>query len=407
MTEDREAQFKTTLKTIIHRLHDGEDPEAIKSEFKVILAKVTAGDISRVEEELIAEGMPREEVHRLCDVHLALFQERLDTETTIAPPGHPVHVLMEEHKRLVGLSTQLRDLIREIRRNVYHSLTNEQREQLTHLLGTFKESQAHYLREENVLFPYLEKKGITQPPAIMWMEHDRIRDLEKHIYTHVDQRDTMRYDAFIAQLVDASTTLAELLVNHFYKENNILFPTALDVITDHEWGDVRAQFDEIGYCSFTPAAARVEFRVKAEPVVTPSVEGVVPFETGALTWEEIEAILNTLPLDVTYVDKDDTVRYFSQARNRIFVRTKAVIGRKVQQCHPQTSVHIVEQILDTFKSGSRDVADFWITLNERLILIRFYPLRTKRGAYLGCIEVTQDITDLQTIEGEKRLLDWT
>jgi len=132
-------------------------------------------------------------------------------------------------------------------------------------------------------------------------------------------------------------------------------------------------------------------------------KGEIAFETGNLSKEELETILNSLPVDITFVDKEDTVRYFSQSKERIFPRTKAVIGRKVQQCHPEKSIHIVNQILDDFRNGRRDVAEFWIQLKGRLIYIRYFAIR-KNGEYLGCLEVTQDITDIKKIEGEKRLL---
>jgi PAS domain S-box-containing protein len=133
---------------------------------------------------------------------------------------------------------------------------------------------------------------------------------------------------------------------------------------------------------------------------------VLQFETGSLSKEEMEAILNTLPVDITFVDKDDTVKYFNKAEKRIFVRTKAVIGRKVQLCHPQKSIHIVNRILDSFKTGKKDVAEFWIQAKNRLIHIRYFAVRDENGKYLGTMEVTQDITDIKEIEGEKRLLDW-
>lgn len=134
-------------------------------------------------------------------------------------------------------------------------------------------------------------------------------------------------------------------------------------------------------------------------------EGEIPFETGHLSFEEVEAILNTLPVEITFVDKEDTVRYYNRQKERIFPRTKAVIGRKVQQCHPSKSVHIVNRILEDFKSGQRDVAEFWINRGGKLIHIRYFPIRGKNGEYLGCIEFTQDITSIKKIEGEKRLLD--
>jgi DUF438 domain-containing protein len=196
-----------------------------------------------------------------------------------------------------------------------------------------------------------------------------------------------------------------MLSSHFYKENNILFPTALQVIAGDEWKDIRHQFDELGYCCFTPEPARVIIDKGEAPASKPEVEGMVSFETGALSAEELEALLNTLPVDVTFVNKDDTVRYFSESKDRIFPRAKAIIGRKVQQCHPQKSVHVVNQILDDFRSGKRDVAHFWINLKGRLIYICYFAVRGKNGDYLGCLEVTQDITAIKKIEGEKRLLD--
>ncbi len=133
----------------------------------------------------------------------------------------------------------------------------------------------------------------------------------------------------------------------------------------------------------------------------------IQLEVGSLTREEIDAILNTLPLDISFVDSDDVVRYFNNpARGRIFVRTKAVIGRRVQNCHPQKSLHVVDKILEAFKKGERDVAEFWINHHGRLVYIRYFAVRDRSGRYLGTLEVTQDITDLKRIEGEKRLLDW-
>jgi PAS domain S-box-containing protein len=134
------------------------------------------------------------------------------------------------------------------------------------------------------------------------------------------------------------------------------------------------------------------------------MEDKILFETGGLSKEELKAVLNTLPVDITFVDREDTVRYFSDSKDRIFPRTKAIIGRKVQQCHPQKSVHIVDQILNDFKSGRKMKAEFWIPLQGRLIYIRYFALHDKNGDYLGCLEVTQDITDIKKIEGEKRLL---
>ena len=147
--------------------------------------------------------------------------------------------------------------------------------------------------------------------------------------------------------------------------------------------------------------------VEGEAMKTPSKSRVIDFETGSLTREEIEGLLNTLPVDTTFVDASGSVRYFNKAEDRVFPRTKAIIGRKVQNCHPQKSVHIVSQVIDDLKNGRRKSADFWIDMNQRKIYIRYFPVRNQKGEYLGIIEATQDITDIKKIEGERRLLNET
>ncbi len=390
---------KETLKELIKRLHEGADPDEVKGQFKDLIKDLTPDVIAQVEEELIKEGMPKEEVQRLCDVHLAVFRESLEGGETLAPEGHPIHILMEEHKMLLRFAGDLRDAAENLQ-----SAGGEEMDRINHIVEHLKDSESHYLREENVLFPCLEGHGVTQPPAIMWMEHDRIREIKKNIYRIVDGREEMDLQDFKAQLRESSLALAEMLSNHFYKENNILFPTALRVMGEEEWPDIRRQFDEIGYCCFTPELPEVAAPEVEKQAPPPEERGTIAFGTGSLSVEELEGILNSLPVDITFVDKDDTVRYFNQSKDRIFVRTKAVIGRKVQQCHPQKSIHLVNRILEEFKTGRRDVAEFWIQMGDRLIYIRYFPVRNERGEYLGCIEVTQDITDIKRIEGEKRLL---
>jgi len=161
--------------------------------------------------------------------------------------------------------------------------------------------------------------------------------------------------------------------------------------------------DELGYCYFTPKEAIGKKVERAKEIK--EHEGEVTFETGSMNKDELEAMLNSLPIDITFVDKKDTVRYFSQPKERLFPRAMAVIGRKLQQCHPQKSVHLLNQILDEFKSGERDLAEFWVDVKGRKIHIRYFAVRDSSGKYLGCVGVDQDVTDIQKLEGEKRLLE--
>jgi PAS domain S-box-containing protein len=379
---------KEALKEMIRRLHAGAPPESVKAQFAAVTRDVTPVEIAQIEQELIQEGMPREEVMRLCDVHMAVFKEGIEREQHIAPPGHPVHILMEEHRLMLGMATEL------------SSVAQTQMERALALVGQFKAAESHYIREENVIFPYLEKHGVTQPPAIMWMEHDRIREIKKGLFAAADGRDK-------ARLREAALALAEMLASHFNKENSILFPTALRMFSEDEWKAARRQFDELGYTPFTPDAAKgappVQTRIAQPAVAAPA--GEVAFETGSMPRETLEALINTLPVDITFVDAKDTVRYFSQAKDRIFPRTTAVLGRSVQNCHPQKSIHVVNKILADFRAGKRESTEFWINLHGKVVYIRYFPVRGKNGEYLGCLEVTQDIAGIQKLKGEKRLLD--
>lgn len=390
----------SVIKEIIKKLHQGEDPESVRSEYSEFLENTTTADISRAEEELIREGMPVEQVRKLCDVHLAVFQAQLEKNQDIAPAGHPIHILMDEHSALLAMTRKLFELARALQEQA--SPPAEAVAQLRQLVGQIKDSSNHYLREENVLFPHLEQHGVTQPPAIMWMEHDQIRAHEKKIYDLFEMSDDALRERLpiIEQL---ALGLNELLSSHFYKENNILFPTALRVMSEDEWPEVMAAFKDIGFCPFTPDFPDIFTSAQADTVE--SSEGIIQFDTGALSLEELGAIFRTLPVDITFVDADDRVRFFSESGKRIFVRTKSVIGRSVQLCHPQKSIDKVNKILDDFRNNRRDTADFWINMGGRFIYIRYFAVRDANGRYLGTLEVTQDITQIRQLSGEKRLLD--
>jgi DUF438 domain-containing protein len=267
-----------------------------------------------------------------------------------------------------------------------------------------KEAEKHYLREENVLFPHLEKHGLSGPPAQMWSEHNEIRGVKKRLYALAAAERPKSLSAFQRELGDVTTRLSEMLQAHFIKENTVLFPMSLKAVGPEEWADIVAECDEIGYSMFTPVNARTASagRKMAEGALKPA--GEVALETGGFTRDELETVLDALPVDLTFVGADDEVRYFSNSKDRLFPRTKAIIGRKVQNCHPQKSVHAVQRILDDFRAGRRDVAEFWINMGPRMVHIHYFALR-RDGKYLGTLEVSQDIAPIRKLQGEKRLLD--
>ena len=382
-------------------------PEQVKEKFRDVLEGTDSLEIAKIEEELAKEGMKREEMRKLCDVHMAIFKEQLEKQMPNMKPSQPIAILMEEHKIMLQMAEKLTSLSNKILKVTDMRYVTEEIHQVEHVAEDFTDADKHYLREENVLFPIVEKHGITEPPAIMWMEHDQIREQKKQLHKLIADLNTSGFDVFKQQLWETAKSLSDLLQNHFYKENNILFPAAMSVVTEAEWVAVRKEFDEIGYCCFTPPELTVPAQAETVVVQAPVSEGMLNFETGNLTKEQLEALLNSLPVDITFVDTNDTVQYFNKPEKRFFVRTKAVIGRKVAMCHPEKSLHIVVRIVESFKSGKKDSAAFWINLQNRLLYIRFFAVRDNGGKYLGAIEVVQDVTKIKQLEGERRLLDWT
>jgi PAS domain S-box-containing protein len=392
---------KEKLKRAVEKLHQGASVSDVKEEFKDILRDATPLEISKIEQEMIEGGIPREKIESLCDVHLELFKDSLQEPNPDLPEAHPIYILMQEHKIILNAAIRLAELAQVCAEDALQMPPPNVIAGIMQSVQLLKDSANHYEREENVLFPRLEAHGITQPPAIMWSEHDTIRGIEKALFGILEDGPGLN-EQTLTQLRSSALSLSEMLSSHFFKENNILFQTSLKLFSKEEWHKARIDFDDIGYGIFKPKP--LEDVTGAAARVSHDEEGMVHFETGALPKETLEAMLNTLPIDITFVDEKDHVRYFSESPERIFVRAKSVIGREVRKCHPQKSVEKVEQILQDFRSGKRDNADFWIDMGGALIYIRYFAVRTQEGKYLGCLEVTQNITEIKKIEGERRLM---
>jgi DUF438 domain-containing protein len=308
-------------------------------------------------------------------------------------PGHPAHTLKAENAAITDhMNERIRPLLASVQAGKLAS------QALLPEIGALLAIDLHYSRKENLLFPYLEQHGITAPPKVMWGVDDEIRALLKDAAKLAAQGSAETG----AKLTEALTRVEEMI----FKEENILIPMLIDTLSAEEWSSVAAESGEIGYCMIAPPPV---WRAKAAPAAeTPApvmpVNGSVQLPTGFLSVPELSHLLDALPIDITFVGVDDTVRYFSQGSERVFPRTKAIIGRNVKNCHPPASVHIVEGIIADFKSGKKDHEDFWIKLGDKFVYIRYFAVRDELGSYLGVLEVTQDIAPIQAIEGEKRLV---
>ncbi|HLS52385.1 MAG TPA: PAS domain-containing protein, partial [Tissierellaceae bacterium] len=261
----------------------------------------------------------------------------------------------------------------------------------------------HYSRKENLIFPYLEKYKITAPPKVMWGVHDEIRAKIKGVILDLEKY-TGKKEELIQKAKDSIHQVEEMI----FKEENILFPMSLETLVEDEWITIYNESGEIGYTFVEPKTEWADKRIeRIEEIKKEEIgfeDGLINFDYGSLSGEEINAIFEVLPGELSFVDKDDRVKFFTKGEDRIFARTKSVIGRPVELCHPHSSVHKVNQILEDFKSGKKDSEDFWIHFRDMYVLIRFFAVRNKDGEYLGTLEYVQNIKPMQELTGEKRLL---
>lgn len=392
---------KEDLKNLILKLHDGAEFEVVKKEFQEKFGTVSTVEITQMEQQLMAEGMPVSEIKRLCDVHAAVFDRSIEeihrpTKELGHIPGHPVHTFKLENRALEKVVEDIKGLLDEFTAQANADINFQMLEKLNLLFDIDK----HYSRKENLLFPFIEKYGVTGPSKVMWSHDDDIRTLIKNSIREVKSG---KFEP--ATVVQYLNKAFEMIADMIYKEENILFPTSSRFLTEEEWFKIAEESGDIGYCIASPEARWVPESVKGkEAGASKAADGFIKLETGILTVEELEGIFRHLPIDVTFVDKDDTVKFFSHSPERIFVRTKAIIGRNVTNCHPPASVHVVEEIVNDFKSGKKDSEDFWIPLGDMFVLIRYFAVRDADGNYMGAIETTQNIKPLQEITGTKRLM---
>ncbi|MGE5542538.1 MAG: DUF438 domain-containing protein, partial [Bacillota bacterium] len=238
-------QRKESLKEIIRQIHGGADPETMKRKFEETMKDVDPTEIGMAEQELVNEGMPQEEIRRLCDVHLAVMQDALGNREREVPPGHPIHTFKEEHRLILQFLNALESAAAEIAADPGREAIAGRMPALKQAAGHLLEAEGHHVREENVLFPYMGKHGITEPPAVMWSEHNDLRTLKKRVKEVIDSHKGLTPEQFAEELNGAVKALAPVLSSHIYKENNILYPMALDAISPDEWPEIRRECDEL------------------------------------------------------------------------------------------------------------------------------------------------------------------
>jgi DUF438 domain-containing protein len=404
---DNKANRIRVLKDIIKHLHAGNPPEQVQRQMQEIVRQTDASEIMAMEQELISEGMPVEEVRSMCDLHSKVTRDvlvQLPIRKPIAP-GHPVDTFRRENEALRGVIAAMTQTLAELQ-------STKEAADAAAILLRFRQSfndlmdiDKHYQRKEHALFSCLERHGITGPSKVMWAKDDDVRNLLKRLgeSIHSDPADIEKWKM---NLVEATNAVLKAVQEMIYKEENILLPMSLETLTEDEWAEIWSVSPKYGWCIVEPQQGYApSVSVMPESMKVPAT-GALMLPTGNVSLEQLAAVISTLPLDLTFVDANDRVAFFTEGPERIFPRSKAIIGRKVQHCHPPRSVETVDRILNDFRSGRQNVAEFWINFHDKFVHVRYFAVRNSDGGYLGTVELTQDLTPLRALQGERRLLEY-
>lgn len=314
--------------------------------------------------------------------------------TTLLPDGHPVSVYYQEREIVDSLLVELLAVDAE-----------KEVQKYTNIFNQLQTIEKRFARKENQLFPFLEKRGWNGPSQGMWSFHDNLREQFRLLRKNMDAKEYDKIKSDTPLLVDGINRLMQM-------EDMVLFPNSLELLTDEDWIAMRKGEEEIGWMlSKEPASFPAEEYIHPSEDFTKremsfSLENTSHYDEGYMTVEQVNLLFRTMPLDITYVDENDKVIFYNRGEERVFPRSAGIIGREVKFCHPPKSVGTVLKILEEFRKGTKSESSFWINFKERLIYIRYFAVRDANKNYKGVIEMSQDITDIKKIEGEKRLLDW-
>ena len=397
---------KALLKHMIKQIHAGEAPEDVNQRLMALMAKIPYGEVVEVEQALIAEGMPEQEVLKFCDLHSKALEGNIDLSgAKEVPPGHPVDTFLKENDALLAVAKEVEDLFTQINALKDDKKLPDHILSLQSFFNQLMDVDKHYLRKENLLFPYLENYGITGPPKVMWGKHDETRNLLKSALETLNVKGSINLEEFKVVIDLALRPAVQSVKEMTVKESEILFPMTMDRLNNNDWYEIYEQTIEIGYCLYDPVIEWKPDGLEIKKEVSQTSDHI-QLNSGSFTVEELTAILNTVPVDMTFVDRNNKVKYFTQGNERIFARNRSILNRDVRLCHPPSSVNVVEQIVEDFKSGKEDRAPFWINLKGEFIHIEYFALRDSNGEYLGTLEVSQNLTDKRKLEGEQRLLSY-
>ena len=362
--------------------------------YQQVIELAGPADVIEVVDQLVQLQIPMPLLKKGINKALNLLNKPLQEFPYTAPPsGSFLHALNQNNEQIDLRLKAIRPLLKEINQG-NHLVKNELKDKFTDL----SKIDLHYQIKENIFFPLVEKHlPDYRCLQVMWSFHDDIRRNLQEVIQLLDAED---FD-----LKRFNRLAGDLFFNIYaikFREERILFPVVSGIIPENELNALIPESIEIGFPFISP-----EILPETTKAATSELPGEVDLKTGYLSAEQIRLIFNHLPVDITYVDENNKVKFFSTPEKRIFRRTNSIIGRDVKNCHPHESVHVVEQIVEAFRNGEKDKASFCIQMKGEFILIQYFAVRNEQGYYKGVVEVSQEITEIRNIQGEQRLLDWT
>lgn len=381
---------------------NGEDVKMLINKYKDTIDNVTPYDIVRIEDRQLQMGIKPELIKVYLEKIVNVITKSINSYEWEKPEeGSFLYYLMLENDAFTFKLNQVKKIIRGYNGREDEDFESLRNELLPHFYE-FKKFEDHYVKKENILFPYLEEVwDFYRPLKVMWSLHDDIRRILKKVIVMLESESTT-WDEFKKELGNYFFGAFKMI----HKENAVVYPIASETVSEDMWKEMHIQSFEYQF-PFIEAPDNPE--QKGETVTSNesiTADGIFVSDTGRMSAEQVFMAFNHLPVDITIVDENDKVVFFNKGEDRVFPRSPAVIGRLVQNCHPPESVYMVEEIIEAFRSGKENKADFWIQSRGKFIFIQYFALRDDSGSYKGVIEVSNDVTGIRALEGERRLLNW-
>ncbi|MFV0592733.1 MAG: PAS domain-containing protein [Draconibacterium sp.] len=397
------------LKVFRKELSPAEAKELVNETFD----KITPEEFAYGEQQMLEHGITDELMVDGMDDIIDIFQDVLVKNDLDLAPGHPIQTYANEAAEIEKVVATMEQKLKA------KFIKNEWLE----LYEKLSQINIHFSRKQNQLFSALERKGFDRPSTVMWTFDNRVRDAVKEAFVLLKEDKD-------AQFIEAQPNIIFLVRDILEKEREILYPTSLKLLTDEEFAKMRISDDEIGYCLIdTPPPFTIAQKKAPENNPEPEKPSgllsdlaavlqkhgitqkageseVFDVAMGKLTLQQINLIFKHLQVDLSYVDEKDVVKFYSDTQHRVFPRSAGVIGRKVQNCHPRESVSTVEAIIEAFRNGTQDKAEFWLEMGDKFIYIVYNAVRDEEGNFRGVLEMMQDVTHIRSLQGSRKLLTW-